>query len=174
MRKALVGIVMGSDSDYAQVEPGLRILDEFKVPYEVRVLSAHRTPELVRRYARRAAGRGLKIIIAAAGGAAHLAGACAAQTALPVIGIPIETKSLKGLDSLLATVQMPSGVPVATMAIGSSGAKNAALFACQILAMAHKQIGQKVVAYKKRLATQIKTVTHPSRNNTPAKNRQII
>lgn len=164
MTKPLVGILMGSDSDYVQVEPGIKILDEFKVPYEVRVLSAHRTPELVRRYVRRAAGRGLKIIIAAAGGAAHLAGACAAQTSLPIIGIPIETKTLKGLDSLLSTVQMPGGVPVATMAIGASGAKNAAIFACQVLGIAHKAIGQKVVNYKKRLADQIKTHSYPSPN----------
>lgn len=151
MAKSLIGIVLGSDSDYPQVEAGIRILDEFKVPYEVSVLSAHRTPELVRRYARGAAGRGLKVIIAAAGGAAHLAGACAAQTSLPVIGIPIETKSLKGLDSLLSTVQMPGGVPVATMAIGSAGAKNAALFACQVLATTNKNILRKIVAYKSRM-----------------------
>lgn len=152
MPKALIGILMGSNSDYPQVEPGLKILDEFKIPYEVYILSAHRTPELVRRYARKAQGRGIKVIIAAAGGAAHLAGACAAQTLLPVIGIPIETKALKGLDSLLSTVQMPGGVPVATMAIGSAGAKNAALFACQILAATNKNIFHKIRVYKARSA----------------------
>ncbi len=161
MPKALIGILMGSDSDYPQVESGIKILDEFKVPYEVRVLSAHRTPELVRRYARGAQGRGLKVIIAAAGGAAHLAGACAAQTLLPVIGIPIETKSLKGLDSLLSTVQMPGGVPVATMAIGSAGAKNAALFACQILATTNKNIRRRIRVYKSHLIKVKKSHTKP-------------
>jgi len=132
-KKSLVGIVMGSKSDAETMRETEDVLKEKRIPYEVNVLSAHRTPEDVRKYAKSAKKKGLKIIICGAGGSAALAGVVSSYTDLPVIGVPIETKALKGLDSLLSTVQMPSGVPVASMAIGKSGAKNAAMFAAKIL-----------------------------------------
>ena len=135
MAKPLVGIVMGSDSDLPVMEAAEKILDEFKIPYETTVSSAHRTPETTAEYGSQAARRGIKVIIAGAGAAAHLAGFLAAVTTLPVIGVPIESSPLKGLDALLSTVQMPGGVPVASMAIGKAGAKNAALFALQCLSL---------------------------------------
>ena len=131
----VVGIVMGSKSDYAQMAAAVEILDQLEVAHEVKVLSAHRNPEHTARYADQAAARGLKVLIAGAGGAAHLAGALAARTLLPVIGVPIESAPLGGLDALLSTVQMPRGVPVATVAIGKAGASNAALLAAAILAL---------------------------------------
>jgi len=152
--KPLVGILMGSDSDWPTMEQAATILEEFGVPCESRVLSAHRSPKLVRRYVAGAASRGIKVLIAGAGGAAHLAGVLAAHTTLPVIGVPIETKSLKGLDSLLATVQMPSGVPVATVGIGN--AANAALLAVQCLALSDSTLQRALAAYKRRLETRIR------------------
>jgi 5-(carboxyamino)imidazole ribonucleotide mutase len=131
--KPLVGIIMGSQSDWETMQHAAAQLDELQVPYEAQVISAHRTPDLLLEYAASAAGRGLEVIIAAAGGAAHLAGVTAAKTALPVLGVPMESKSLHGLDSLLSMVQMPGGVPVGTLAIGKAGAINAALFATAIL-----------------------------------------
>jgi 5-(carboxyamino)imidazole ribonucleotide mutase len=131
--KPLVGIIMGSQSDWEAMQHAAAQLDELEVPYEAQVISAHRTPDLLFEYASSAAGRGLEVIIAAAGGAAHLAGVTAAKTALPVLGVPMESKSLHGLDSLLSMVQMPGGVPVGTLAIGKAGAINAALFATAIL-----------------------------------------
>ena len=131
--KPLVGIIMGSHSDWETMQHAAAQLDELKVPYEAQVISAHRTPDLLFEYASGAAKRGLEVIIAAAGGAAHLAGVTAAKTALPVLGVPMESKALKGLDSLLSMVQMPGGVPVGTLAIGKPGAVNAALFAVAIL-----------------------------------------
>ncbi len=131
-KKVLVGILMGSKSDADTMREAENILKQYKVPYEVNVLSAHRTPEAVRKYAKSAKKRGIKVLICGAGGAAALAGVVSSYTDLPVIGVPIETKALKGLDSLLSTVQMPSGVPVASMSIGKSGAKNAAVFAARI------------------------------------------
>ena len=133
MAKVLVGILMGSKSDSDTMHETEKILKERKIPYETNVLSAHRTPNAVGKYAKSAKKRGIKVLICGAGGAAALAGVVASHTDLPVIGVPIETKALKGIDSLLSTVQMPSGVPVASMAIGKSGAKNAAIFAAQIL-----------------------------------------
>ncbi len=133
--KAEVGIVLGSASDWPEVEPAAALLKEWGIGFEVAVASAHRAPRLVQEFARGAAARGLKVIIAAAGAAAHLAGVIAAETVLPVIGVPMTGSPLKGLDSLLAMVQMPAGVPVATMALGSAGARNAAVFAVQILAL---------------------------------------
>lgn len=130
-----VGVIMGSKSDYEQMSAACEVLKELKVPHEVRVLSAHRTPEQTLAYATQARVRGLKVIIAGAGGAAHLAGVLAATTTLPVIGVPMPTAALGGLDSLLSTVQMPRGAPVATMAIGKAGAANAGLFAAAILAL---------------------------------------
>ena len=149
MTRPLVGILMGSDSDWPVMEHAVSMLKSFGIPSEARVLSAHRSPELVRRYASTAAGRGLKVIIAGAGGAAHLAGVVAAHTILPVIGVPIESKSLKGLDSLLSTVQMPKGVPVATVAIDN--AANAAILAVQCLALSDRRLQRALLAHKRQL-----------------------
>lgn len=152
---ALVGIVMGSDSDWPKIKAAQAALDEFAVPAEVRVMSAHRTPAVVQEYASTARARGLKVIIAAAGGAAHLAGVVAAHTTLPVIGLPVPTPELGGLDSLLSTVQMPGDVPVATVAVGMGGARNAGLLAVQILAVSDELLAQKLAAFKQRLEQQI-------------------
>ena len=150
MEPPRVGILMGSDSDWSVMEQAAKVLEEFGVAHEARVLSAHRSPELVRRYAGAALARGLKVIIAAAGGAAHLAGVVAAHTTLPVIGVPIESKSLKGLDSLFSTVQMPKGVPVATVAIDN--AANAAILAVQCLVLSDARLQQALAAHKRRLS----------------------
>lgn len=147
--KPLVGIIMGSDSDLGIMQKATDILKEFEIPFEVKILSAHRTPEQHREYSKTASERGLKVIIAAAGGAAHLPGVTAAQTILPVIGVPIFSKALQGVDSLLSIVQMPSGVPVATVAI--DGAKNAALLAVQILGTSDKDIAKKLTDYKEKM-----------------------
>ncbi|MFO1401438.1 MAG: 5-(carboxyamino)imidazole ribonucleotide mutase [Steroidobacteraceae bacterium] len=139
--KPLVGIIMGSTSDWETLQPAADTLTRLGVPHEVRVVSAHRTPDLLFEYASTAAGRGLQVLIAGAGGAAHLPGMTASKTTLPVLGVPVQSKALNGMDSLLSIVQMPAGVPVATFAIGSAGATNAALFAAAILAPAHPAIG---------------------------------
>lgn len=149
----LVGIVMGSRSDMATLEKATAVLAALGIPHEVRVLSAHRTPDAVAEWAGGAAGRGVRVIIAAAGGAAHLAGAVASQTLLPVIGLPIRTEGLGGLDSLLSTVQMPRGVPVATVAIG--GAENAALLAAQILALSDSALGERLATYRAEQARAV-------------------
>ncbi|HUK52743.1 MAG TPA: 5-(carboxyamino)imidazole ribonucleotide mutase [Candidatus Binatia bacterium] len=153
--KPLVGILMGSKSDWETMEHASKTLDELGVPHDVRVLSAHRTPDQTLEYAATAEERGLEVIIAAAGGAAHLAGVIAAKTRLPVLGVPMESKSLKGLDSLLSMVQMPAGIPVATLAIGKPGAINAALFAAAILANQHAPIRQALERFR---AAQSKAV----------------
>lgn len=153
--KPLVGIVMGSDSDLPTMQPCADTLRAFGIACEMRVISAHRTPDKAHEYAASAAERGLGVIIAAAGGAAHLAGVLASLTPLPVIGVPVQTSSLGGLDSLLSTVQMPAGVPVATVAIGTAGPVNAAILAAQILAVADPALRQKVVAYKASLAEKV-------------------
>jgi phosphoribosylaminoimidazole carboxylase PurE protein len=150
--KPAVGIVMGSDSDLPMMSEAGKMLDKFGIAYEMQVLSAHRTPEKSHEYARTATSRGLKVIIAAAGAAAHLAGVIAASTTLPVIGVPMATSTLNGLDALLSTVQMPGGIPVATMAIDKAGAMNAAIFAAEILALSDTGIAQKLVAHKEELA----------------------
>jgi 5-(carboxyamino)imidazole ribonucleotide mutase len=150
-----VGIIMGSDSDLDVMAEAAKILEEFKVSYEITVASAHRAPDLVHKYAATALSRGIKIIIAGAGGAAHLAGVTAAFTPLPVIGIPIKTKSLDGLDSLMSTVGMPPGVPVATVGINSG--KNAGLLAIQMLAISDKNLEKKMITYKKKLESENKT-----------------
>ena len=152
---SLVGIVMGSDSDWPKIKGAAAALDEFGVPYEVRVMSAHRTPEVVRTYAAGAAARGLKVIVAAAGGAAHLAGVIASHTTLPVIGIPVPTEFSGGLDSLLSVVQMPGDVPVATVAVGGGGPRNAGLLAVQILALMAPSLQQQLAAFKTKLADKI-------------------
>ncbi|MBI4343097.1 MAG: 5-(carboxyamino)imidazole ribonucleotide mutase [Candidatus Omnitrophica bacterium] len=149
-QRPVVGILMGSDSDWPVMEQAAKTLKAFGVPCEARVLSAHRSPELVREYAGTAASRGIKAIIAGAGGAAHLAGVVAAHTILPVIGVPVNSKSLKGLDSLLSTVQMPKGVPVATVAIDN--AANAAILAVQCLALSDRRLARKLTEHKRQLA----------------------
>ncbi|MFO1478091.1 MAG: 5-(carboxyamino)imidazole ribonucleotide mutase [Verrucomicrobiota bacterium] len=148
----LVGIIMGSDSDWPVMEAAYRVCCEFNIACEVRVVSAHRRPDEMARYARSAHRRGLRVIIAGAGGAAHLPGMVASHTPLPVIGVPVESKSLKGLDSLLSIVQMPAGIPVATVAIG--GARNAGLLAAAILGSGDEAIRGKVASFKRRLALQ--------------------
>jgi phosphoribosylaminoimidazole carboxylase PurE protein len=148
-------IIMGSQSDLETVRGGIDILKEFKVDFEVKVLSAHRTPKELAKYVEDSSQKGAKVFIAAAGGAAALAGVIAAHTTLPVIGIPIETSSLKGLDSLLSTVQMPAGIPVASMAIGSAGAKNAAIFALEILGSSDKKINAQLGRYRREMKTKI-------------------
>lgn len=150
-----VGIVLGSESDMEAMRPCATTLAEFGISYELRVISAHRTPDTAHDYAMSAAGRGLAVIIAAAGGAAHLAGVLASMTPLPVIGVPMPTSGLGGLDSLLATVQMPGGVPVATVAVGKGGPVNAAILAVQILATADPVLREKVVQYKVRMAERV-------------------
>jgi 5-(carboxyamino)imidazole ribonucleotide mutase len=150
--KPLVGIIMGSDSDWPTLQPAAEVCREFSVPYEVKVVSAHRTPEDMARYAKTAETRGLRVIIAGAGGAAHLPGMVASLTVLPVVGVPVESKALKGLDSLLSIVQMPGGVPVATMAIG--GGRNAGLMAVKILATSDAVLRQRMREFMKRLAAE--------------------
>ncbi len=148
----LVGIIMGSDSDWPTLQPAAEICEEFGIPCEVRVVSAHRTPEDMSRYGKTAHRRGLRVIIAGAGGAAHLPGMIASHSPLPVIGVPVESKALKGMDSLLSIVQMPGGVPVATVAIG--GGRNAGLLAAQILATADPALRDRLLRYKQRLARE--------------------
>ena len=154
-KNPLVGLVMGSDSDWPVVSKAHDTLNELGIAHEVRVISAHRTPETAHEYAATAEDRGLKVILAAAGGAAHLAGVLAASTILPVVGIPVPGGSLNGLDALLATVQMPSGIPVATVAVSSSGAVNAALLAAQMLALSNPELAEKLRARKKKLAEKV-------------------
>ncbi len=149
----VVGIVMGSDSDYPIVKKAAEVFDHFGVGFEMKVASAHRSPDVALRYARDAKSRGLKVIIGAAGAAAHLCGVLASSTPLPVIGIPVNATSLSGLDALYAMVQMPSGIPVATMAI--DGAKNAALFAIQILSLSDPELAKRWQAYKDGLASEV-------------------
>jgi 5-(carboxyamino)imidazole ribonucleotide mutase len=161
--KPLVGIIMGSQSDWDTMRAAAEILEQLSVAHEVRVVSAHRTPDLLFEYASTARTRGLEVIIAGAGGAAHLPGMTASKTSLPVLGVPVQSKTLNGLDSLLSIVQMPAGIPVATFAIGVAGAKNAALFACSILAARHPTIG---TALDKFRAQQTDTVLqHPDPSN---------
>lgn len=151
----VVGIVMGSDTDFPVMSEAGKTLEKFGIAYEMEVLSAHRTPDRAHEYARSAASRGLKVIIAAAGAAAHLAGVMAASTTLPVIGVPMATSTLNGLDALLATVQMPGGIPVGTMAIDKAGAVNAAIFAAEILGLSDREIARKLVAHKEDLARSV-------------------
>jgi 5-(carboxyamino)imidazole ribonucleotide mutase len=151
----LVGIVMGSKSDWEHMSAAAEILTEFKVSHEVRILSAHRTPDLALEYAASAVERGLQVIIAGAGGAAHLPGVVAAKTIVPVIGVPMPTTALSGMDSLLSIVQMPRGVPVATMAIGKSGAANAGLFAVAILALGRENLAEQLVIWRAARAQEV-------------------
>jgi 5-(carboxyamino)imidazole ribonucleotide mutase len=149
MTQPVVGIVMGSDSDWDVMQHAARRLSDFQIQYEARVVSAHRTPDLLYRYAEDAAGRGLRCIIAGAGGAAHLPGMLAAKTILPVLGVPIPTKHLQGLDSLLSIVQMPAGIPVATFAIGTAGAGNSGLYAVAILALQDPDLAERLEEFRR-------------------------
>src|ERR1700744_5616202 len=151
----VVGIIMGSKSDWPTMESAAKVLDDFGIAYEAEVVSAHRTPDKMMEYAASAQARGLRILIAGAGGAAHLPGMVASKTTLPVLGVPVKSRALDGLDSLLSIAQMPAGIPVATFAIGAAGAKNAALFAAAILAHEDKALAQKLEKFR---STQTKTV----------------
>jgi len=157
--KPLVGIIMGSKSDWEAMKAAGEMLAKFGVAHESRVMSAHRTPGVVADYAAGAIGRGMEIIIAGAGGAAHLAGVVAAHTVIPVIGVPMQSAALQGLDSLLSTVQMPKGVPVATVAIGPSGAANAGILAVEMLAMSRPDLRAKLQAYREEMAAEVKQQT---------------
>jgi 5-(carboxyamino)imidazole ribonucleotide mutase len=164
--KPLVGIIMGSQSDWDTMRAAAETLTAMGVPHEVRVVSAHRTPDLLFEYAASAAKRGLEVIIAGAGGAAHLPGMTASKTALPVLGVPVQSKTLNGLDSLLSIVQMPAGVPVATFAIGVAGAKNAALFACSILAQKHTAFGAALDKFRAHQTDTVLQNPDPSADST--------
>src|SRR5262247_4208403 len=153
--KPAIGIIMGSDSDLPVMEEATKVLKQFEIPYEIGVYSAHRSPHRTAEYVRTARDRGLKLIIAGAGSSAHLAGVTAAETTLPVIGVPIDSSPLSGFDALLATVQMPPGVPVATMGVGKSGATNAGIFAVQILALTDERLASKLSEYKAQLETAV-------------------
>jgi len=153
--RPLVGIIMGSRSDWETMREADEVLTEFGVPHECRIVSAHRTPALMSEYASTAVDRGLEVIIAGAGGAAHLPGMVAAQTVLPVIGVPVQSRALNGLDSLLSIVQMPKGVPVATVAIGAAGAANAGLLAVSILATSRPDLREKLQAYRARISDAV-------------------
>jgi phosphoribosylaminoimidazole carboxylase PurE protein len=153
--KPRVSIVMGSDSDLDIMRESAKALEEFGIEYEMDVTSAHRSPERTAEYARKAVARGIRVIIAGAGGAAHLAGVIAAHTTIPVIGVPIPSTSLQGMDSLLATVQMPAGIPVATVAIGKPGATNAGILAAQILGLSSEPLARKLEAHKEKLANSV-------------------
>lgn len=161
-KKAVVSVVMGSDSDWSVMQEAIKLLGKLCVPCEARVISAHRTPQAAAEYAKSAAKSGLKVVIAGAGGAAHLAGVMASWTTLPVIGVPLQGWALDGLDALMATAQMPAGVPVATMAIGKAGARNAALFAAEILALGDK-----------RLAARVKAMREESKKAVAGKDRAV-
>ncbi len=153
--KPLVGILMGSDSDYNVMVEAAQALKGFGVPYEMQVSSAHRSPERTAGYAREARKQGVRVLIVGAGAAAHLAGVVAAETTLPVIGVPIDSSALQGLDALLATVQMPAGIPVATMAIGKAGARNAGIFAVQLLATGDEALAAKLIEFKAEMAVKV-------------------
>jgi 5-(carboxyamino)imidazole ribonucleotide mutase len=157
----LVGIVMGSKSDYDYLAPACEMLTHLGIPYEARVLSAHRTPDQTGEWASTAESRGMQVIIAAAGGAAHLAGVVAAKTLLPVLGVPIPSTSLNGLDSLLSIVQMPAGIPVGTLAIGKPGATNAAIFAAEIIGLQRKDVREKLHAWRESRARDVLSQTLP-------------
>ncbi len=159
MAQPLVGVIMGSRSDWDTMQHACDTLEELEVPFETRVVSAHRTPDQMAEYARTAAGRGLQVVIAGAGGAAHLPGMTAAHTTLPVLGVPVESHALKGMDSLLSIAQMPAGVPVGTLAIGRSGAVNAALLAASIVALHDEGVRERLDAFRARQTRDV--VDHP-------------
>lgn len=157
----LVAVIMGSKSDWETMQHAVDVLKDFGVPHEAKVVSAHRTPDLLFEFAKSAESRGIEVIIAGAGGAAHLPGMCASQTVLPVLGVPVESKAMKGMDSLLSIVQMPAGVPVGTLAIGPAGAKNAALLAVSILANSRSELREKLHAFRsKQTADVLGSILH--------------
>ncbi len=156
MSKARVGILMGSDSDLPVMNEAAAALKEFGIPYEMHVMSAHRSPELVVKFVSAARDNGIRVLIAGAGGAAHLAGVVAAHTILPVIGIPVDSTPLSGFDALLSTVQMPAGIPVATVAVGKMGARNAGILAAEMIALAEPEMVEKLLAFKKKLEAGVK------------------
>lgn len=160
-KQVLVGIIMGSKSDWPTMEQAAKVLDEFGVAYEAEVVSAHRTPDKMMRYAETAKERGLRIIIAGAGGAAHLPGMVAAKTSLPVLGVPVESRALKGLDSLLSIAQMPGGIPVASFAIGTAGAKNAGLFAVSILGLEDAALAKKYESFRSKQTKSVMKAPDP-------------
>ncbi|EDY80938.1 phosphoribosylaminoimidazole carboxylase, catalytic subunit [Verrucomicrobiia bacterium DG1235] len=164
-QKPLVGIIMGSNSDWPTISQAAEMLESFGVPYEAEVVSAHRTPDKMYDYAKSARSRGLKCIIAGAGGAAHLPGMVSALTTLPVLGIPVESKALKGMDSLLSIVQMPGGIPTATFAIGSAGAKNAALYAVAILALNDESLSEKLDQFRADQKAKVDAMDLPKTSN---------
>jgi 5-(carboxyamino)imidazole ribonucleotide mutase len=159
--RPLVGVIMGSKSDWETMQHAAEVLSQFGVPHECRVVSAHRTPDWMCEYAKTALGRGLEVIIAGAGGAAHLPGMVASLTVLPVLGVPVQSKSLSGLDSLLSIVQMPGGIPVGTLAIGQAGAKNAGLLALRILAASRPELRTKLHSHQTEIAAQVRADTLP-------------
>jgi 5-(carboxyamino)imidazole ribonucleotide mutase len=161
MKRPVVGIAMGSQSDWNIMQHAARQLDDFGVPYEARIVSAHRTPDLLYEYAEAAADRGLKCIIAGAGGSAHLPGMLAAKTIVPVLGVPVPTRQLKGLDSLLSIVQMPKGVPVGTFAVGEAGAANAGLFAVALLARDDERLAQRLEAFRRKQTRTVRAMKLP-------------
>jgi 5-(carboxyamino)imidazole ribonucleotide mutase len=161
VKKPVVGIAMGSQSDWKIMQHAARLLDDFGVPHEARIVSAHRTPDLLYEYAEAAADRGLKCIIAGAGGSAHLPGMLAAKTIVPVLGVPVPTRHLRGLDSLLSIVQMPKGIPVGTFAVGEAGAANAALFAVALLARDDERIARKLDAFRRMQTRTVRAMKLP-------------
>jgi 5-(carboxyamino)imidazole ribonucleotide mutase len=174
LKKAVVGIAMGSQSDWNVMQHAAQQLDDFGVPYEARIVSAHRTPDLLYEYAEAAASRGFKCIIAGAGGSAHLPGMLAAKTIVPVLGVPVPTRNLKGLDSLLSIVQMPKGVPVATFAIGEAGAANAGLFAVALLARDDERLAKKLDAFRRKQVRTVRAMKlpEPDRGEAPRNKKQ--
>ncbi len=164
----VVGLVMGSESDWAVMQHAALVLDDFRVPYEARVVSAHRTPDDMFRYAQTAASRGLQLVIAGAGGAAHLPGMIASKTTLPVLGVPVTSRALRGLDSLLSIAQMPKGIPVATFAVGEAGAANAALFAIAVLAGGNATLARKLSAFRTKQRTKVRAMKLPAIKNKAA------
>jgi 5-(carboxyamino)imidazole ribonucleotide mutase len=163
MSDPLIGIIMGSQSDWDTMSHAATTLEQLGVPFETRVVSAHRTPDLLFEYASSAERRGLEVIIAGAGGAAHLPGMCAAKTALPVLGVPVESKALSGMDSLLSIVQMPAGVPVGTLAIGKAGAINAALLGAAIIANRHTEFRNAITAFREAQTAKVLAAPDPSK-----------
>jgi 5-(carboxyamino)imidazole ribonucleotide mutase len=161
----LVGIIMGSQSDWDTMKNAADALRKFEILYEAKVMSAHRTPDLVLDYCSKAESRGMKVIIAGAGGAAHLAGVAASKTTLPVLGVPMQSKALQGLDSLLSIVQMPAGIPVATFAIGNAGATNAALFAAALLALGDPALAQRLKRYREEMTAKVLSSSLPEDTN---------
>lgn len=161
MKRPIVGVIMGSNSDWKVMQHAASVLEEYGVPHEARVVSAHRTPDLLYQYAESAVTRGLQCIIAGAGGAAHLPGMLAAKTTLPILGVPVPSRALKGLDSLLSIVQMPRGIPVATFAIGNAGAANAGLFAIALLANHDEQLAKKLQTFRRKQAALVRKMKLP-------------